>query len=168
MAAPQLTQLRKTARVIIACCTALIASTSAPAALAHESSPRNLSQEIHAGPAWSVAKVSPPLNQPGVPNAVAHAPDLRLPQGAIITRVHVQRDHAGPALVKTDVCGGHPTRCTPLTGRTLQTHTFDGLPADQPIYLVHEIIDWQGGTPPLYMKSHVTVWFTEPATPSAR
>lgn len=119
--------------------------------------------------AWTHARTSTGLHSLEQSARVLYqAAPGSIPAGAEITQVHAQRDYAGQADVHTSLCWKGIERCVDVTGRTLNTHAFDGLDANQPMYLVHRVTAWHGSRPPVHIKGNVTVWYAMPAAAGAR
>ena len=119
--------------------------------------------------AWTQAAVSGGLYSPGQSRTVAHAPpENAVPAGARITKVYVDRHYAGNAAVQSSICWEGTTRCVDIVGRYINTDAFNGLDANRPISLVHRLESRNDGPMPLYIKSNVTVWFTQPEARSER
>lgn len=114
--------------------------------------------------AWTQVKTSAGLQTAGRSVSVVFVPgpNNTVPTGARITRVHVSRNYAGSARIGTQVCWGAPTgRCATVRGAQHDTHAFDGLPAQGPLWLVYRVEGWGASRPPLFVRGTITVWFTE-------
>ena len=113
--------------------------------------------------AWTRDQVSHGLPAQGRAVAVSYAPGPRdggLSRAARITGVYASRDYDSAARIVTRLCWGSAQGpCVPLRGRSVQTHAFDGRAAAGPLLLVHEVEDWGGGHPPVFVRGTVTVWF---------
>ncbi|HUH59855.1 MAG TPA: flagellar protein FlhE [Candidimonas sp.] len=111
---------------------------------------------------WFTSKVSSAVNYRGIEAATvysvpgSHPP---MPHGARITQVHASRSYAGDVRVNTLLCWNGTERCVPLTGSQVNTHEFDGLAADKPLTLLHQV-PGRGRLPiPLHIKGSVAVWY---------
>ncbi len=111
---------------------------------------------------WSTSKVSSAINYQGVAVATAYAvpgSHRAMPPGARITQVHAARAYSGDARVNTLLCWNGTERCVTLMGNQVNTHEFNGLAADKPFTLVHQV-PGKGPMPlPLYIRGSVAVWY---------
>jgi hypothetical protein len=117
----------------------------------------------HAGEfSWSTSNISSAVNYRGVAVTTVYAvSDMHrpMPPGVRITQVHAARSYAGDARVNTLLCWNGTERCVPLTGSQINTHEFNGLAANKPLTLVHQV-PGKGPMPlPLYIKGSVAVWY---------
>lgn len=119
---------------------------------------------------WTQARVSSGLHSLNHAATVIHPPAPgSVPPGALITQVYANRDYAGQADVQTSLCWNGTERCIDITGRSVNSRAFQGLAADQPMYLVHRVRNWRDSPRPLYIRGNVTVWHGLPeahASPS--
>lgn len=113
--------------------------------------------------AWTQDRTSAGLQSADRAVVVVYQPgrgNPPLPAGARITRVHASRNYDSPAQVRTQVCwASEQGPCVPLNGTQLDTRAFDGRPASGPMLLVHRVVRWGSGTPPLFVRGTVTVWY---------
>jgi len=117
--------------------------------------------------AWTRDQVSQGLQAPGRAVIVQYEPAARDAAAATgrITGVYASRDYTGTARVATRLCwGSDQGPCVRVTGRSIQTHAFDGRAANGPLLLVHQVEGWGTGHPPLFVRGTVTVWFARPAS----
>ncbi len=116
-----------------------------------------------ADPAWTRDRTSTGLQSTNRAVVVVYQPgatDPPVPGDARITRVHASRAYDSPAQVLTDLCwGSERGPCVRLNGTQLNTGAFDGRLAAGPMLLVHRLVRWAGGTPPLFIRGTVTVWY---------
>jgi flagellar protein FlhE len=117
--------------------------------------------------AWTRDMTSAGLWAAGAPVAVAFGPrtsDPAVPRGATIAGVYASRQYDGAGVVATDLCWGSPAGpCVPVTGRSVDTHAFDGRSASVSLWLVHRVVHWGPDHPPLFVRGTVTVWYVSPA-----
>lgn len=117
--------------------------------------------------AWTRDATSAGLQAEGRAVAAAYTPGARdgdsvLPR-AVIAGVYAARHYLGTARVVTRLCWGTPQGpCVDVQGTHLNTHAFDGRPAGGPLWLVHQVRDWGGDHPPLFVRGTVTVWYEIP------
>lgn len=109
--------------------------------------------------AWTQAGVSSGLHSLDHAVTITYQPATAIPPGSVITRVHANRAYAGQADVQTSLCWNGLERCVDMIGRSINTRSFNGLDAGQPLYLVHRARNWRGSRGPLYVKGNVTVWY---------
>lgn len=118
--------------------------------------------------AWTHTGVSPGLHTLERSVAVPYPPDAGVPHNAVITRVHAGRDHAGNADIQSFLCWNGVDQCVEIQGPSLNTAAFRGLPANQPLYLVHRPRAWRGAARPVFVKGAVTVWYARPESAPAQ
>jgi len=111
--------------------------------------------------AWTHTGVSPGLHTLERSVAVPYPPDAGVPHNAVITRVHAGRDHAGNADIQSFLCWNGVDQCVEIQGPSVNTAAFRGLPANQPLYLVHRLRAWRGAAKPVFVRGTVTVWYAQ-------
>lgn len=119
---------------------------------------------VHAGDrAWTQERASPAINYKNVAVAARYVPDASgaLSSQSRITRIQASRSFESTARIQTLLCWNSTTRCVRLNGNNVSTHQFDGLDANQPLYLVHTALgDKAGPLPsPVFVKGSVVVWY---------
>jgi len=116
--------------------------------------------------AWTQSRVSTGLHSLQQVATVSYQPTPSLvPPGSVITHAYAHRDYAGQADVHTSLCWNGTERCIDITGRSINTHAFNGLDAGQPMLLVHRVTAWRGSKPPLFIKGSVNVSYGPPGQP---
>jgi hypothetical protein len=127
------------------------------------------SRPVWAQLAYTVEQASPPVHTRGVPVVVVYAPPKPLPDNAAILRVHVQHMGQTRVPVQTRVCVKLKTeQCMAISGASASTSRFYGVPANQPVYLVHNVPGEGRLNPDVYVRASVTVWYGQVSVPSSR
>lgn len=122
--------------------------------------------------AWTQDRISVGMHPKGGEAVVSYEHttlDPPVPPGALVSRVYASRRYTGGAQVETRLCWRTPTGpCVLFLGPQLNTHQFDGLPAQGPFVLVHRVGLWADAPSPLFVSGTVTVWFASPPIGSGR
>jgi hypothetical protein len=119
--------------------------------------------------AYTVEQASAPIHTRGVPVVVAYTPPKPLPANAAILRVQVQLVGQTRVPVQTRVCVDLQTnQCMAVRGASATTSRFYGVPANQPVYLVHSVPGDGPLSPNVYVRASVTVWYGRASVPSSR
>src|SRR5690554_1736846 len=87
--------------------------------------------------AWTQARTSPGLHRLHHDVVATYQAPARIPKGAVISQVYAHRDYVGQADVQTSICWKTTDHCVDITGRSVNTRSFEGMSAEGPMLLVH-------------------------------
>ncbi|MFC3338958.1 flagellar protein FlhE [Paracandidimonas soli] len=110
---------------------------------------------------WNASGTSGALTAPGREVSQHFSPeaDASIPAGAKVTRVNATRRYESNAWLKTELCAASTGQCIEMHGSSVTTGAFQGQPAAQAFFLRHQVRQWAGSSPPLFIRSSVTVWY---------
>lgn len=113
------------------------------------------------GQVWSQEAVSPAINQKGLSVTQTFTAPQPLHPQAVITSVRVQRQTRTVGQLGSVLCTAPGAgRCVVLFGSHTSTQAFNGLPADQKFYLTHTLVGQGPQTPPAFVRSGLSVWYS--------
>lgn len=116
----------------------------------------------YAAGSWAFDVVSPAIYRAEQPiRQVFRLSDLSSPPQSTDTlqAVSVQIAPSTGAWVQSRLCTWDESHCVNIQNYRLYTQAFQGMPAQTPLVVIHEIKNWQGSFPPLFIKVQLAVWW---------
>lgn len=123
-----------------------------------------IADTVPASTAWTQDASSAAISHRGHPYTQLFSSPSPVPSGSKITAVRVQRHANRSGYLATTLCTAPAAgTCVSVQGSHVSTRVFNGLPANQPLYLTHTVIGEGPLAPPMFVRASVTVWYAIPA-----
>lgn len=112
--------------------------------------------------AWAFEKISPAIHRPGqtVEQSfrITEIPQLRSISGTI-SAISVQVIPTSSVQIDSYLCAESTALCVPVFNGRVYTKAFNDLSVATPLYVKHQVGQWQAGNSPTYIKVQLNIWW---------